>query len=180
MGTAFRAPTLSGPALTRASSALIVLFVTWAMLPPANVYSASADTAAQCAQAGNDDTIIPYDPSLQAGLARAYARLFPGAPIPPLEAQLKDGANIRCMNGRLLACFTGANLPCGKMNAGRDNPGADEYCHADANADVVPAFATGHEAIYSYRCTDGRPEIVGTTFSLDARGFAARLWAPLD
>jgi hypothetical protein len=84
------------------------------------------------------------------------------------------------MNGRLLACFVGANLPCGKMNTARDNRGADEYCRANANTDVVPAFATGHDTIYSYRCASGRAVIVGRTFALDARGFAAKLWAPID
>jgi hypothetical protein len=164
----------------RASGALIALFVTWAILAPGQIHAADAGMGAQCAQAGPDDTIRHYDPSLQAGLTRAYARLFPGAPMPPPEAQLRNGANVRCMNGRLLACFTGANLPCGKMNAARNNPGADEYCRANADADFVPAFATGHNTMYSYRCTGGRPVIVGTTFTLDARGFAARLWAPLD
>ena len=159
---------------------LIVLVAAWAILAPAKVQAANPDTAARCAQVRNDDTVRPYDASLRAELIRAYARLFPGALTPPPEAQLKHGANIRCMNGRLLACFTGANLPCGKMNTIRDNQGADEYCRANADADVVPAFATGHDTIYSYRCTGGRPVIVGPTVALDARGFAARLWAPLD
>ena len=57
--------------------------------------------------------------------------------------------------------FTGANLPCGKMNTARDNQGADDYCRANPDVDVVPAFATGHDTIYSYRCAGGRPVIVG-------------------
>jgi hypothetical protein len=166
--------------LMRALGAVVALFVIWATPPPGDAHAANTEMATQCAQLRNDDTVRKYDPSLEAGLARAYARLFPGARMPPPIAQLKDGANIRCMNGRLFACFTGANLPCGKMNAARHNPGADEYCRANADADSVPAFATGHDTIYSYRCTGGRPMIVGSTFVLDARGFAAKLWAPLD
>jgi hypothetical protein len=150
------------------------------MLAPTKVHAADTDLAAQCALVRNDDTVRRYNPSLRAGLVRAYARLFPDAPKPPPEAQLKNSANIRCMNGRLFACFTGANLPCGKMNAARNNPGADEYCHANADTGVVPAFATGHDTIWSYRCSGGRAVIVGPTFALDAGGFAARLWAPLD
>jgi hypothetical protein len=159
---------------------LTALLAVWAILAPAKVQAANPDTAARCAQVRNDDTVRPYDPSLRAGLIRAYAGLFPDASPPPPEAQLKLGAHIRCMNGRLFACFTGANLPCGKMNTARDNQGADDYCRANADADVVPAFATGHDTIYSYRCASGRPVIVGPPLTLDARGFAARLWAPLN
>jgi hypothetical protein len=164
----------------RGSGTVTALLAGWAILSPAKVQAANADMAARCAQVRSDDTVLPYDPSLRAGLIRAYARLFPGAPTPPPEAQLKNGAHIRCMNGRLFACFTGANLPCGKMNTARDNHGADEYCRANADVDVVPAFATGHDTIYSYRCAGGRPVIVEPTLTLDARGLAARLWAPLD
>ena len=66
------------------------------------------------------------------------------------------------------------------MKTAWDNPGADEYCRANADADVVPAFATGHDTVWSYRCAGGRAVIVGPTLSRYARGFAARLWAPLD
>ena len=172
-----RRPTLW---VLRRSGVLTALLAAWAILAPAKVQAENADMAARCAQVRNDDTVRPYDPSQRAGLIRAYARLFPGAPTPPPEAQLKNGAHIRCMNGQLFACFTGANLPCGKMNKARDNHGADEYCRANADADVVPAFATGHDTIYSYRCAGERSVIVEPTLTLDARGFAASLWAPLD
>ena len=139
MGTAFRAqPQMHFPGLSfmRASGALVALFITWAILAPGQIQAADAGMAAQCAQAGNDDTIRHYDPSLQAGLTRAYARLFPGAPMPPPGARTaKRSQHIRCMNGRLLACFTGANLPCGKMDIARDN-GADEYCRTNPRAPI--------------------------------------------
>ena len=170
-------PRLSG---LRAAGMLIALLGVWAALAPAAVHAADADLGARCARVRNDDAIRPYDRALRSGLLKAYARLFPGARTLPPDAQLKDGANIRCMDGRLLACFVGANLPCGKMNAARDNPGADAYCRANPDADVVPAFAAGHDTVYSYRCAAGQPVIVGRTFALDPRGFAVRLWAPLD
>jgi hypothetical protein len=100
--------------------------------------------------------------------------------MPPNEQAFQAGAHIRCMDGRLLACFTGANLPCEKMNAARDNKGAEAFCQANPDAPVVPAFATGHDTIYSYRCVGRRAEIAGTTFPPDARGFAATLWAPVE
>jgi hypothetical protein len=84
------------------------------------------------------------------------------------------------MDGRLLACFTGANLPCSRLNDARENQGAATYCRDNPDAPFVPAFATGHDAAYTYRCVAGRASTAGETFKLDPRGFAATLWAPID
>jgi hypothetical protein len=80
------------------------------------------------------------------------------------------------MDGKVLACFVGANLPCAKMNAARDNPGANEFCKTNPNDDVVPAFATGHDAVYSYKCASGKAVVTGNSWALDKRGFAKELW----
>jgi hypothetical protein len=157
--------------------AIVVVCV---MLAPLLGHAAEAGLAAECEQVRNDNTIHPYDPSLRAGLLGAYARLFPQARMPPNEQEFQAGAHIRCMDGRLLACFTGANLPCEKMNTARDNKGAEAFCRTNPDAPVVPVFATGHDTIYSYRCVAGRAEITGTTFPMDARGFAATLWTPVE
>ncbi len=149
-------------------------------LAPLLGHAAEYGPAASCAQARDDDTVRRYDPSLRAGLLKAYAQLFPQARMPPNEREIHAGAHIRCMDGRLWACFTGANLPCHKMNTSRDNKGAESFCQTNPQAPIVPAFATGHDSIYSYRCVAGRAEITGTTFPLDARGFAATLWAPVE
>ncbi len=142
--------------------------------------AAQDGAAARCAFVRDDDTVYPYDPSLRAGLLKAYAKLFPAAHIPPDERVLQDGTHIRCMDGRLLACFIGANLPCGKMNTARRNEGAEAFCRTNPHARVVPAFATGHDTIYAYQCEEGRAQVVGQTFSLDRRGYAAKLWAPIE
>jgi hypothetical protein len=148
--------------------------------PPLDVAAApDGDLRAVCARVGDDDTIRAYSPALRADTVRAFRALFPGATRVPDDEQLKAQANFRCMNGRALVCFIGANLPCGKMNAARDNAGASEYCRSNPNADDVPAFATGHDAVYSYRCRDGRAEIDRRTWELDARGFAKKLWSEL-
>ena len=76
--------------------------------------------AAHCAAVRDDDEVRPCDASLRAGVLAAFSRLFPNARTPN-EQQLRAGAHLRCMDGRLLACFTGANLPCGKLNAARDD-----------------------------------------------------------
>ena len=155
------------------------LFLAIALMLPA-VQPALAGMAEQCAQMQNDDTVQRYDPSLRDGLLKAYARLFPQAPKPPDNRAFEAGAHVRCMNGKLLACFTGANLPCGKLNTARDNTGADAFCRTNPDAPVVPAFATGHDAAYAYRCANGHAAVTGETFQPDPRGFAASLWAPID
>jgi hypothetical protein len=138
-----------------------------------------AGTAAQCARVVNDDTVRPYDPALKSQLAAAFQHLFPQAPAPDV-AMLRAQSHLRCMDGHLMACFTGANLPCGKLSATRDNPGADAFCKSDPNAAIVPAYATGHDSAFSYRCRSGRAEVTGSTFPVDARGFAKPLWTRID
>jgi hypothetical protein len=153
---------------------LVIVFV------PLFAAVAKAGPAEHCAQVRNDDTVRPYDASLRAGLLRAYARLFPQARMPPDDRMFRAGAHIRCMDGRLLACFTGANLPCEKMNTQRDNKGADAFCRMNPETAFVPAFATGHDSAYAYRCVAGHAVVSGETFPLDPRDFAASLWAPIE
>lgn len=150
------------------------------MFVPLFARVAGAGPAEQCAQVRNDDTIHPYDASLRAGLLRAYVRLFPQARMPPDDQAFQAGAHIRCMDGQLLACFTGANLPCAKMDTDRDNKGAEAFCRTNPTTPFVPAFATGHDSAYSYRCVAGHAAITGETFPLDPRGFAGPLWAPIE
>lgn len=159
---------------------LAALAVAGSFVPLPDVGAApDGDLRALCARVRDDDTIRAYSPSLRAETVRAFRALFPGAASVPDDDQLKAQSNFRCMNGKVLVCFIGANLPCVKMNAARDNAGADEYCRGNPNADHVPAFATGHDAVYSYRCRDGRAEIDGKNWELDARGFAKKLWTEL-
>jgi hypothetical protein len=94
--------------------------------------------------------------------------------MPPDARAFQAGTNIRCVDGGLLACFTGANLPCVKMNIARDNEGADAFCRSNPDAPAVPAFASGHDSIYAYRCSGRRAEVESTIFPLDARGSRPR------
>jgi hypothetical protein len=130
-----------------------------------------------CHQVKNDDTVRPYSHALYAGTVKAFKKLFPDAKATPEESELETQANYRCMNGKVLACFVGANLPCAKMNAARDNPGADAFCKANPNTDSVPMAATGHDAVYGYKCQNGKAMVSGTSWQLDKRGFATKLWA---
>ncbi|AZO08789.1 MULTISPECIES: hypothetical protein [unclassified Mesorhizobium] len=137
----------------------------------------SADLYRLCRELRNDDTIRPYSHELYDGTLKALKKLMPDARTTPDESQLQTQANYRCMDGKVLVCVVGANLPCARMNAARDNPGADAFCKANPNDDVVPAFATGHDAVYSYKCQGGKAVVTGETWPLDKRGFARTLWA---
>ncbi|MCA0008663.1 MULTISPECIES: hypothetical protein [unclassified Mesorhizobium] len=156
---------------TLSALALLAIATGSAMAAPAK------DLYKLCRQVKNDDEVLPYSHALYAGTVRAFKKLFPDAKIVPEEPELETQVHYRCMNGKLLACFVGANLPCTKMNASRDNPGADEFCKANPNEDFVPAAASGHDTVYSYKCQDGKAVVTGDTWALDERGFAKKLWA---
>lgn len=138
-----------------------------------------ADLAAVCARLGNDDTIRDYDPSLRARTASAFKKLFPDAKGRPDGDSWATQAHYRCMNGKVMVCFVGANLPCARMNAKRDIPGVDKFCRDNPDVASVPAYATGHDSIHAYRCRNGKAEVTGTTRQLDQRGFAKDLWIEL-
>jgi hypothetical protein len=138
-----------------------------------------ASLVAVCARLGNDDSIRDYDPSLRRRTASAFRKLFPNAKSGPDGESWQTQAQYRCMNGKVMVCFVGANLPCAKMNAKRENPGADMFCRDNPDAGSVPAYAIGHDSIHAYRCRNGKAEVTGTTRQLDQRGFAKDLWIEL-
>lgn len=67
------------------------------------------DLATYCARVRNDDTVRRPPLAMQAALQRAYAQLLGGSP--PDGISLQANGNVRCMDGKLLVCFVGANLP---------------------------------------------------------------------
>ncbi len=153
-----------------------------ASVSPSSATDATAevgDLHQYCRKAGNDDTIRSYSLALHDGTLDAFRKLFPDAQDTPDDSVFQTEAQYRCMNGKIMACFVGANLPCVKLNTARDNPGADDFCRQTPNSDFVPMVATGHDTIYSYRCRNGKAEVAGDIWELDERGFAKKLWAEL-
>jgi hypothetical protein len=132
-----------------------------------------------CRKVGNDDTIREYSHTLYQGTVEAFRKLFPDAKGAMNDSDFQTQAQYRCMSGKILVCFVGANLPCVKMNANRHNAGAEAYCRGGRNGDYVSAAAAGHDAVYSFQCRNGKAEIVGKPWALDKRGFAKKLWAEL-
>jgi hypothetical protein len=135
--------------------------------------------ANRCARVGNDDTTRPFKQSLKAGFITAYKRRFPDYPNHPDDSEMKS-AVFRCMDGHLLACFVGANLPCGKLEVSRKNRGAAEYCRHHPGASTVPMAATGHDTIYFFTCSKEKAEVSEQNWSVDHRGFGIELWEPMD
>lgn len=84
----------------------------------------------------------------------------------------------RCMDGKVWACFVGANLPCTARADTSEAPtvAMENFCNANSNADVIPAAVTGRETVYEWRCTAGVPEIVKQLFEPDAQGFISNFW----
>lgn len=132
-----------------------------------------------CRKVGNDDTIREYSHALYRGTVEAFRKLFPDAKGALNDSDFETQAQYRCMNGRIMVCFVGANLPCVKMNADRHNAGAEAYCRSARDGDHVSAAATGHDAVFSFQCRNGKAEVVGEPWKLDKRGFAKKLWAEL-
>jgi hypothetical protein len=83
----------------------------------------------------------------------------------------------RCMNGMVLVCAIGANIPCGaKADLAKRNLGADKYCQDNPEATFVPAYATGHETLFAWRCSLGLAVPGKRIAKLDPRGYRIDIW----
>ena len=121
---------------------------------------------------GTDPTLRPILPALAPTVAAAFhARMTP--------EEVERNGFVRCDHDTVLACLTGANLNCGKANTAQTNPGAAYWCHSHPNAEFIPAFATGHETIYAWRCRGTQAAIDRQVQQLDPSGFVAGAWKPL-
>lgn len=86
----------------------------------------------------------------------------------------------RCYKSQPLACLPGANLPCGKVNTSRTpNQGMIQFCQERPDSSFIPAVATGHDTVYSWRCTGTTPTIERQWIAVDAEGFGTNFWYQL-
>jgi len=140
---------------------------------------ASSDPFAYCAAVGTADKPGPR----YAGPALPPAVLTGTRHAVGISADAPDdwvarGTSWRCMDGRVYACFVGANLPCQeKANTSRTRSRAIvDFCKARPASDAVPMSTSGHATVYVWRCSDGKPEIVRQFAQPDARGFISTVW----
>jgi len=135
------------------------------------------DPFAYCAAAKTADAPDAryHGPAVPDSIARGLQRAI-GAPPGPLAPF--EHSSWRCMDGKVYACTVGANLPCqSKADASRTpGPGLVTFCTEQPQADVIPAYVTGRETIYTWRCQRGVPTIERQVAHADARGFIADIW----
>jgi hypothetical protein len=122
------------------------------------------------------------------GVGRQDARKVPAGLVPAVAEAFKVGVDVvraddaflvRCVGPKLLACWVGANLDCGKAVTRRSLPGATAYCRENPGSKEIPAAATGHDTIYDWRCV-GRRAVAGKIVApVDAQGFVAGNWQQL-
>lgn len=86
----------------------------------------------------------------------------------------------RCVSGHVYACFVGANLPCGKADLATSRPDITAWCEKNPNADFIPAYVTGHDTAYNWRCIKGQAGIESPSVALDASGFLKDYWRRVD
>ena len=138
------------------------------------VLAAHAETPAEaCVRIGTDDATRAIPAELAPAVNAAFGMRMP-APVAVATTVF------RCMDGHVLVCTAGANLPCGKANTSRTpGAGAVEWCRGHADSGFVPAYVTGHDTIYDWRCRGGVPELAEQALTVDARGFIAQYWRTL-
>jgi hypothetical protein len=131
-----------------------------------------------CGLVGTDDHVFGAGGDSSGAAGRILVPYLRAALELPEGSMLPAGSVFwRCMQGKVYVCAVGANLPCGsKAHRARRNPGAATYCRDNPAATGVPAFATGHERIYSWRCVEGKAVRGAPIADLDRRGFRRDIW----
>ncbi|MFZ0839816.1 MAG: hypothetical protein WAM77_20320 [Xanthobacteraceae bacterium] len=87
-----------------------------------------------------------------------------------------NGAFVRCVGARLMACAVGANLVCDKADQRRELPGATEWCRDNPRSDTIPMFATGHSTIYEWSCKRRRAVPGKLIVAVDPQGYITENW----
>lgn len=132
---------------------------------------AAAESPGQyCGAAGTNDSLRP----IPQPLVSTARKLFDLGAMP--ESQIRRSTWLRCDRGRALLCNEGANLPCGKANTRRDLPATEQWCKVHPNSDFIPAYVTGHDTIYAWKCSGTTAAITATVFQTDRRGFISQFW----
>jgi hypothetical protein len=157
---------------------------TKSVVPTATTEQAQfSDPFAYCAAVGTIDAsderyVGPAVPESVTQDLRKKAGIGDDAPADWVAA----GTVWRCMDGRVWACFVGANLPCSEKadTSSTPQPEMEDFCRANTNADSIPLAVTGRATIYEWRCVDGAPQVVRQLLTPDAQGFLSDFWYELS
>ncbi len=140
------------------------------------------DPFAYCAAIGTiDQPEVSFGTANNPGVPEVIARGLKQASQAPDDAPLEpfqQNAYWRCMDGKVYACFVGANIPCWSQADVSQTPNEAmvAYCQENAQAEFIPAAVTGHETVYEWRCTDGSPTIVRQVLEVDEQGYPVNFW----
>jgi hypothetical protein len=115
-------------------------------------------------------------PAVPDWIARALMRAV-NAPASADPAFFRRAA-WRCLDGAVLACLYGADIPCETKadTSRRPKRGMLDFCRDRPDAEVIPAVATGRATIFLWRFADGRPSVARQIHGVDSRGFLAEFW----
>ena len=126
-----------------------------------------AHAANYCARAAGRGEAAPTPAVLAAEVGATFG-------ISPSMA--REAAMVRCVGTKLLACYIGANLNCGKADQRRSLAGASAYCRENPGSESIPMVATGHDTIYQWRCA-GRRAVAGKAIlAVDRQGYIVENW----
>ncbi len=154
-------------------------FIAVASCVPAAAHAAGFDDpVAYCKSVGTADRVGQdyTGPAVPDWMAEALKRTA-GAPADaPLE--VFRHAAWRCDQGRVMACSTGANIPCDSKADTSRKPatGARRFCKEHPSTPMIPAYATGHATAYAWRCDGDRAIVARQVLTLDDRGYPAAFW----
>jgi hypothetical protein len=115
-------------------------------------------------------------PALPDWIVRSLMRAVHAPPSAPMS--VFRHATWRCLDGAVLACSVGANIPCDQKAdpSHTASVGAKRFCRQNPATDVVPAYAAGHATIFEWRCAAGDPVIARQVLDVDAAGFPSAFW----
>ena len=135
------------------------------------VHAASVQQRACPSGLGGNGT-YPVPASLATAVITAFdVRMTP--------AQVMRQGVIRCANGIVLACLSGANLNCGKADLRRTSQGGTAWCESHVNSDFIPMFATGHQTVFAWRCVGSVAVPDKEVQIVDHAGYVAAYWRSL-
>lgn len=129
----------------------------------------ASEAVAYCQSSANDNRINAIPDEMLAPAAKML-----GVEVPQ-DRQVRG--LWRCMDGKVMLCIPGGQRHCGRADTQvMPSPEARKYCVANPSAPEVPAWATGRDTIFGWRCEGPEPIVSGAVRSVDARGFVKEYW----
>ena len=128
---------------------------------------------AYCRRVHDDATLHPLSAALRPGVQAAF-----GVPAAALAG--KASGVWRCVGEHVLACITGANLPCGKIETTVSIPPAVENWCREHPDSAVPLVVTGSASLWRWACHGAEAARAEQQWKLDSGGFAATRWKPIS